>query len=253
MMTNVNSDENQEFSLFKDQFPDMLLHDFRSPIGAIISALDIVQHVIENDPLDTPDSVETIEACTDVAVCNAHHLLRLVDTLSEMALLRGEQQPVNRDAIPLEFLIKQRIHAVSTSYQKDAVELRYEIAPSLATALVDIDLGLIERVLNNLLDNARRFTPSGGEVRVIVSPSNREHSVNVQVVDTGSGIPENMREQIFLEFQQVEDQKPVNGKRGNGLGLAFCKLALEAHGQRIWVEPNQPQGSRFIFTLPRAN
>ena len=81
--------------------------------------------------------------------------------------------------------------------------------------------------------------------------STSQRSISVSVTDTGPGIPEEYREKIFEKFSQVEEQEDRQG-RGSGLGLTFCKLAVEAHGGRIWVEGEVDQGSTFTFTLPVA-
>ena len=104
----------------------------------------------------------------------------------------------------------------------------------------------IDRVLTNLVDNALKFTPPGGTIRVSIR---REKDLLIATVnDTGSGIPEHQRERIFDRFTQTEKGRKA---RGFGLGLAFCRSAVTAHGGRIWAEPGEDgQGTRFVFELP---
>lgn len=107
----------------------------------------------------------------------------------------------------------------------------------------------IRRVVHNLLDNALKYTPRGGTVRA--SAAETEHEVLVAVRDSGEGIPEHLRERIFDKFAQAEAAR--EGRRLSvGLGLAFCRLALEAHGRRIWVDSVPGAGSTFTFALPSA-
>lgn len=108
------------------------------------------------------------------------------------------------------------------------------------------DAEIIRRVLANLLDNALKFTRRNGEVEVAVGRLNASR-VRVSVRDTGPGIPEAHRSRIFEKFSQVEASE---ARRGTGLGLAFCKLAIEAHGGDIGVESEIGKGSTFWFTLP---
>jgi len=121
-------------------------------------------------------------------------------------------------------------------------------APDAPLATVTADVGLIRRALQNLLGNALRYTPSGGDVRMAVSSS--PGGVRVTVTDAGPGIAPEFHLRIFDKFGQVEDP---NNRTGTGLGLTFCKLAIEAHGGRIGVESEVGQGSTFWFTLPLLN
>jgi signal transduction histidine kinase len=114
---------------------------------------------------------------------------------------------------------------------------------------VRADLAKTTRVLTNLVDNALKFTPSGGQV-ILTAACLGDRQVSVQVCDTGPGIPEEYREKIFERFSQVPGL--VGRRRGSGLGLTFCRLALDAQGGKIWVEPRPGGGSVFVFTLPTA-
>jgi signal transduction histidine kinase len=110
------------------------------------------------------------------------------------------------------------------------------------------DQEIVSRIVQNFLANALRFTPAGGEIRVgiVVEASN----TRVFVADTGPGVPPDFRDSIFDKFSQVAGSSP-DRSRTTGLGLAFCKMAVEAHGGRIGVDSELGQGSTFWFTLPR--
>jgi signal transduction histidine kinase len=115
------------------------------------------------------------------------------------------------------------------------------------------DAEILRRVLVNLLDNALKFTPAGGQVMIQLAPdlqTGDDDSAGVlcSIEDNGPGIPGPYRTQIFDRFVRIN----VGGGqvRGTGLGLTFCKLAIEAHGGRIWVADAEHGGSRFVFTLP---
>jgi signal transduction histidine kinase len=110
---------------------------------------------------------------------------------------------------------------------------------------VTIDEDMIRRVMLNLLENAYKFSPNGSMISI--GAAMKDALILIWVDDQGSGIPEKAKERIFDKFVQVHTESPI---KGLGLGLAFCRLAIQAHGGKIWVE-NLPQGgSRFIFTLP---
>jgi signal transduction histidine kinase len=102
-------------------------------------------------------------------------------------------------------------------------------------------------VVANLVDNALKYSPSGGQVSVLAQLE-AEKEVSICVRDNGPGIPEEFRQKIFERFSQIPGMR--GRRRGTGLGLAFCKLAVEAHSGRIWVESNASGGSDFVFTLP---
>jgi len=108
-----------------------------------------------------------------------------------------------------------------------------------------VDVDMIRRVMINLLENASKFTPVDGNISI--SAQHVGKAVQVRVKDDGFGVPAEMKEFIFKKFTRLQVQSVP---KGIGLGLAFCRLAIGAHGGKIWVEPNQGKGSCFIFTLP---
>jgi signal transduction histidine kinase len=112
-----------------------------------------------------------------------------------------------------------------------------------------IDPVIIQRVLVNLLDNALRHTPASGKILIAAQRNGR--NVILRVADSGAGIPPEERERIFERFRQVKENIPVRGSKGTGLGLTFCKLAVEAHDGHIWVEAHGPlPGASFVVSLP---
>jgi signal transduction histidine kinase len=115
--------------------------------------------------------------------------------------------------------------------------------------VVFIDEEKIQRVLINLLDNALRHTPMGGRITIQADDDRNRAEVIVRVIDTGPGVPPEARSLIFDKFAQL-DQQVLRGHKGTGLGLTFCKLAIEAHGGRIWVEEGAEGGAAFCFALP---
>jgi len=104
---------------------------------------------------------------------------------------------------------------------------------------------MIQRVIINLMENAVKYSPNGGEITL--GALQRDNQVCISVKDSGPGIPKNMQNRIFDKFSRV---KYSDVPKGVGLGLAFCRLAIEAHGGKIWVESEPGQGSTFWFALP---
>jgi signal transduction histidine kinase len=114
---------------------------------------------------------------------------------------------------------------------------------------IEADNDLLRRLVENLLDNALRYTSSGG--RVTVSASRHNGELRLAVADQGPGIPVDQREHIFEKYAQLDRVTDQAQKRfGRGIGLAFVKLAVESHGGRIWVEDNKPVGACFELRFP---
>jgi len=133
------------------------------------------------------------------------------------------------------------------------IALRADLPDDLPALYVDEEK--VERVLLNLVDNAMKFAPANGQVVVraatIPVAKGAGPMVQVMVEDDGPGIPDADKERLFNRFAQLDSRQ--GRRRGTGLGLAFCKLAVEAHGGQIWVEDAPGRGTRFIFTLPAVD
>jgi signal transduction histidine kinase len=144
---------------------------------------------------------------------------------------------------------------VVDEYRPMAATLGIELTSAFPADLpsVIVDEEVIGRVFSNLLDNALKYTPAGGQilVRATPGPAGKEGWVQCAIVDTGTGIAEGIRKVIFDKFRRGE-QAPHGRRQGMGIGLHYCKVAVEAHGGRIWVESEVGQGSAFCFTLPVA-
>jgi signal transduction histidine kinase len=128
--------------------------------------------------------------------------------------------------------------------------IRIEADKDLPDSPVDHDM--LGRVVLNLLDNALKFTPPGSLVTLRASTCRPEEKdmICVEVIDNGSGVPDEFKEMIFDRFAQIPGKR--GRRRSSGMGLAFCQMAVEAHGGKIWVEDNKEGGSTFKFTLPIA-
>lgn len=127
---------------------------------------------------------------------------------------------------------------------KRSIEL--EVPPGL---LVDADPHLLRRVISNLLENAIRFAPEGTPIQLSAWEGQADGGPRIAVSDQGAGIPLELRDEIFDRFVRLKSTQATQS--GRGLGLAFCRLVMNMHQGRIWVEDNQPRGSRFVMELPR--
>ncbi len=234
--------EEHQLDQAREMITSTLIHDLRSPVGAVLSALEIVDTALPADRL------EMVDQGLRVARNGATRVLGLVDSLLDIARMEAGKMDLILNPLNVGKLIVNSIAELLPLASEYKITLRCEIADELPKVFAD--QSKISRVLNNLIDNALKFTPSGGEV-VVSAESNDQGEVNIRVIDTGPGVPAEYRDKIFERFMTVPGQR--SRRRGSGLGLTFCKMAVEAHGGRMWFEepPGQAGGSVFVFALPR--
>jgi signal transduction histidine kinase len=177
----------------------------------------------------------------------------MVNTLLDISRLESGQMPLDRAPAPIVPLVRRAVSHLSPLAAERDVTVKMEIPSTLP--MVYIDNEKISRVLINFLDNALKFTPMGEQVtiRLVHRTTESEDDVLCSVSDNGPGIPQEFQEKIFDRFAQVRVEGGVSRRQGSGLGLAFCKLTVEAHEGRVWVESEFGGGSTFYFTLPIAD
>jgi signal transduction histidine kinase len=173
-------------------------------------------------------------------------VLNLVNSLLDISQLESGNVDIKTKPLDINPIISDVINDLVQQANEDGVILRKTDSKDLPHVL--IEKHLIRRVLTNLVDNALKFTPEGGIVTV-ETKQEPEGFVTIRVTDTGPGIPEDYREKVFTRFSQVPGR--LGRRRGSGLGLTFCRLVVEAHDGRIWVEPGEKEsGTTLAFTLP---
>ncbi len=231
-----------ELERVRRETSDLIIHDLRNPLTTISGALDMLG-------LTLPEEVQQANAqLLHLAKSSADRMQRLVNALLDVARLESGRAPFHPAPTDLRALFEQIITQQSLALESGQIGLVADIPAGLPTIVVDAEM--IERVLSNLIDNAVRYTREGGEI--ILAAAVEGEYVKISVTDAGPGIPPEDRERIFARFTQGGKDK-YRGRRGFGLGLTFCRLAVERHGGRIWVEPGEGgAGSRFVFTLPLA-
>lgn len=241
----VLRDITQEEALkeFQQEVSNMLVHDLRGPITSVISSLRLLQDLIADQ--DYTDLSHVIE----IALSSAHAELNLIESLLDIARLETRRMPMNLTRFALPSLVNEVLRTFEATAQAADVHLINQIAPHLPDVYADREQ--IRRVLANLLDNALRHTPSGGQVRLSAQLNVSARMLTVGVTDTGRGVPPEQRTRIFDKFVQIA-KSAIRGHRGSGLGLTFCRLSIEAHGGKIWVESGAEGGAAFFFTLPLA-
>lgn len=229
----------QELEGLRDDLTRMIIHDLRTPLTSVLAAIQTLEVVGDV----TPAQREVVE----IAVSGADSLLAMINGLLDIEKLEAGEMDLDLSLISLPEVVASAIAQVAPLASAKGLELTQEVATDLPW--LNADETKIERVLVNLLGNAIKFTPAGGSVHVAVRYRDDAQAVEFRVQDTGEGIPSDAFERIFEKFGQV-DSRQEGRTMSTGLGLTFCKLAVEAHGGLIQVASEPGQGSTFSFTIP---
>ncbi len=223
----------------RQELSELVVHDLRNPLGNLFSALNMLELVLPEDVL--AENRELLE----IARLSHLRMQDLVDSLLDIAQIEAGRPLGERVPTDLQSLMAEVMLLNAFALEKREMSLSQQFPPDLPPVLAEPNQ--IRRVMTNLVDNAIKYSPKGGPLEI--TAVHQDNMMAVSVTDQGPGVAPEERERIFDRFAQVETGgiRP----RGFGLGLSYCKLAIEAHNGRIWVEPGPDGvGSRFVFTLP---
>jgi len=213
-------------------------HELRTPLTFIKGSMEGLMDGV------LPASSETYQQVYQ----EADRLNRLVNDLQELSRVEAGAYELDLHPVELSSLVKTVEKRLAAQFEASHVQLAIDLPSSLPSIQADADR--IIQVLTNLLTNALRYTPEGGEV--ILDASLQDEHIQVAVRDTGVGIPAEHLSHIFTRFYRV-DKSRSRQAGGSGIGLTITKHLVEAHGGRIWVESKgEGKGSVFTFTLPIA-
>ncbi|MGD0113406.1 MAG: hybrid sensor histidine kinase/response regulator [Armatimonadota bacterium] len=222
----------------RDNLVHMVVHDMRTPLTALYGFLQTLER-LEGESLSDQG-----RQFVQTALASTEDLVEMVSSLLDVSKMEAGEMKLNLTQCELLTIAREALAKVEPL--RGDRQLMLSGADEPVTVMADAEI--IARVFQNLLGNALKFTPDGGRVSVGIEPS--ADAVRVLVQDTGPGIPPEYRERIFEKFGQVEH--PANKQRySTGIGLTFCKLAVEAHGGQVGVDSEEGRGSTFWFTLPR--
>jgi two-component system, sensor histidine kinase and response regulator len=232
----------RELEVLRDDLTHMIVHDMRTPLTSVTAGMQMVEMSGALNPRQ--------QQCLRLAQAGGQTLLGMINDLLDVSKMEdGSLKLECRDLAATE-LVEHALEQIESLAQEKNVSLVRDYAPDAPA--ISGDEETLRRTLVNLLGNAVRFTPEGGKVTASVRPSAEEPAAVFLVRDTGEGIPRDAFGRIFEKFGQVEAGQ--NRQRlSTGLGLTFCKMVVEAHGGRIWVESELDRGSTFAFTIPGAS
>jgi signal transduction histidine kinase len=214
-------------------------HELRTPISALQAVLENLVDGVE------PANRDTFEAM----LRQVERLGRLVSQLLDLSKLESGAVPLQRSAFEVRPLVEQVVQDTHPSVQRANAAVRLSVAVEPPNLTMDADQERIHQVLANLVDNAVRHSPPGGQVTVRATES--VAGVALEVADDGPGIPKGEATRVFERFYR-SDLARSNSDGGSGLGLAIARWIVDLHGGDIWVEPRSPRGCRMKVVVPRG-
>jgi NtrC-family two-component system sensor histidine kinase KinB len=224
----------------QDLISETLVHDLRSPLSSTISALDVI-----SDAHSAGDPAGILEPSIQIAQRSSKRMLSMVESILEINRMESGIIDLSLSKFDVGALLIESISEFQIISKEYQVEIFFE--PGRDLPLVKMDENKIQRVFNNLIDNALKFSPEGEAINIKVETTGQE-KIEIHVLDRGPGIPEQYADSIFDRFFQIPDRP--SRKRGTGLGLTYCRLIVEAHDGRMLVEQRHDGGSDFIVALP---
>ncbi|HEU4640928.1 MAG TPA: ATP-binding protein [Gemmatimonadaceae bacterium] len=230
----------RELEKVRDDLMKMIVHDLKTPLTSVLASLEMV--------LDGDFGLvgEGVRRALGDAEAKAEDLLALIEDLLEIA--RIEETTIELDLRPVApgAFLAELVHEWQVRFQQESARVNVDVAEE--TPVFHADTGLLKRVFSNLIQNALTHTARNVEIS-LTARRDPAGGVLFTVADNGPGIPPEYHELIFRKFERVKSPE-IPRVRSSGLGLAFCKLAVEAHGGRIWVRSAEGSGSQFHISLP---
>ncbi|WP_413288303.1 sensor histidine kinase [Bdellovibrio sp. HCB337] len=222
----------------REEILAIVSHDLRNPIGAASACASMLLEDPAYEKIDPEvrDLIVLIKQSADTS-------LRLIADLLDVERVAQGKLAINPIDCCMGDLVRETVETFKMAASAKSIQLRTTPFDINCESYCDPDR--IRQVISNLIGNAIKFTPKGGMVTITVEPDN--NTVQISITDTGPGIPEEKKAQIFERFAQIGSKN----RTGLGLGLYISKMLVEAHGGKIWAESKIGEGSKFIFTIPR--
>ncbi len=220
----------------RTELTQLIVHDLKSPLTVILSGMSLLAH--ENLGTLSTKQKKLLSSLEK----SGYDILSMINDLLDVEKLEeGKLQLVHASFDPIK-LVQERVEALQIIAHTHQQTLSFSPPPQ--RPLIRADKRLIQRVINNLISNALKFTPDNG--RIEISVENKKETITINIADSGPGIPQNDRQRIFEKFAQLKG----NERRGAGLGLTFCKMVTEAHQGELTIIESPLGGALFKLTLP---
>jgi len=233
------AEELKKLETLKEDLTKMIIHDLKSPLTGIMGSLDYLSLGFSAELNADQKNI------VDIAKKSGENMAVLLQNLLDIAKIESGNLKLKKERINMSELFSEKHKEFWHRLIGESKEFSLNVAEGIPD--IEAEKNIIERVINNLVNNAIKHTTSEGKIKL--SAFRENDFLKISVSDNGPGVPDEFKEKIFEKFVQIERGK--SGLRtGAGLGLTFCKMAVEAHGGKIWVETEPGGGSSFIFTLP---
>jgi signal transduction histidine kinase len=223
----------------KQRLAALMVHELRNPLAALTGNLEILKDELAGQAI-SPIAIESLADCQQLVA----RVQSLCATILDVDELEDGVLRAHRAAVDVDQVVRRALATVDRPLKVRGLRLEIDV-PAALTAAVDPDL--FARVVENLLDNAVRYAPRGG--RVIVAARRDTGELELCVGNDGPPVADSEREAIFSRYYRIEARK-AGARAGRGLGLYFCRLAVEAHGGTIAVEQRGELGAVFVVRLP---
>ncbi len=237
------ADQLQEADRSKDVFIATLGHELRNTLTPLVNSVEILNHTV-------PHSAQTGRALTTIER-QIEQVNYLIHDLLDINRIKQNQLQLERERQDLRQLVQNAVQGLRPSFYKKALKVKTNLPKQPVWA--DVDPARMGQVIGNLLQNAHKFTPTGGTVTITLADDKAKGVARLIVRDTGIGIPDSLKDAIFQPFIQIPGQQKER-PAGLGLGLALARDLVCQHSGKIWAEnPKNAKGAKFIIELPLVN
>lgn len=241
---NLMATKLRELDQLKDDFVSSVSHELRSPLSAISGYVELLR----SKPLNEITAEKGTKALNIIQE-STMRLTSFINDILDLAKLKAGQVEIRSKPISVKDVAEDVMALMQPLLEKKSINFSVDVPVNVPEFNADEDK--VRQVIQNLISNALKFTPSGGKIRIFAR--NQSDFVQISVEDSGVGIPDDAKQIVFEKFRQAKNRSDPAGPKGTGLGLAIAKGNVEAHGGRIWLESEVNKGTTVHFTLPLSS